>query len=202
MDNTGLPDPAVTYNMPKKLIKRFMPDHQTIRDHRHLRFFGTLLHDPNLFHLNRRSASGAFAVGLFMAFVPLPTQMIFAAAAAILFRVNLPISVVLVWLTNPVTIPPMFYFAYLVGTWIMGEQVHMEQSAFQLSYEWLESELAAIWQPFLLGCFVTGSVSALVGYSTIRGLWRLHLVRHYQERKARRAARKAAKKAEESQQDS
>jgi uncharacterized protein (DUF2062 family) len=182
--------------MPKKLIKRFMPDQQMIRDHKHLRFFGTLLHDPNLFHLNRRSASGAFAVGLFMAFVPLPTQMIMAAAAAILFRVNLPISVVLVWLTNPVTIPPMFYFAYLVGTWIMGEPVHMEQNAFQLSYEWLRNELAAIWQPFLLGCFITGSVSALIGYSTIRGLWRLHLVHQYQERKARRLARKETKKAE------
>ncbi len=180
--------------MPKKLIKRFMPNHETIRDHKHLRFFGTLLHDPNLFHLNRRSASGAFAVGLFMAFVPLPTQMVLAAAAAILFRVNLPISVVLVWLTNPVTIPPMFYFAYLVGTWIMGEPVHMDQNAFQLSYEWLKTELAAIWQPFLLGCFVTGSVSALIGYSTIRGLWRLHLVRHYQERKLRRQQRAAAKK--------
>lgn len=197
MDNTGNLNRTPYSTMPKKLIKRFMPDHATIRDHKHLRFFGKLLHDPNLFHLNRRSASGAFAVGLFMAFVPLPSQMILAAAAAILFRVNLPISVVLVWITNPLTIPPMFYFAYLVGTWIMGEPVHMDQSSFQLSYEWLKTELEAIWQPFLLGCFVTGSVSGLVGYATIRGLWRLHLVRHYQERKARRAARKEAEKKNE-----
>lgn len=175
--------------MPKKLIKRFMPDHNTIREHKHLRFFGKLLHDPNLFHLNRRSASGAFAVGLFMAFVPLPIQMLLAASAAILFRVNLPISVVLVWLTNPVTIPPMFYFAYLVGTWIVGAPVHMEQGSFQLSYEWLKHELGAIWLPFLLGCFVTGSVSALLGYFGVRGLWRLHLVRHYQQRKLRRQQR-------------
>jgi len=175
--------------MPKKLIKRFMPDHTTIREHKHLRFFGTLLHDPNLFHLNRRSASGAFAVGLFMAFVPLPIQMLLAAAAAILFRVNLPISVVLVWLTNPVTIPPMFYFAYLVGTWIVGVPVHMEQGAFQLSFEWLMHELGAIWQPFLLGCLVTGTVSAMVGYFGVRGLWRLHLVRHYQQRKLLRQQR-------------
>jgi len=56
------------------------------------------------------------AVGLFCAFVPLPIQMLLAAAAAIIFRVNLPISVGLVWITNPVTIPPMFYFCYKVGT--------------------------------------------------------------------------------------
>jgi uncharacterized protein (DUF2062 family) len=68
----------------------------------------------------------------------------------------------------------------------------MEQSAFELSYEWLKQELVVIWQPFLLGCFVAGSVSALTGYFTIRGLWRLHLVRHYQERKLRRRQREAA----------
>jgi uncharacterized protein (DUF2062 family) len=172
--------------MPKKLIKRFMPDHHMIREHKHLRFFGTLLHDPNLWHLNRRSASGAFAVGLFTAFVPIPFQMLLAAAGAVAFRVNLPLSVVLVWLTNPVTMPPIFYFTYRLGAWILGTPQHGEGLHFELSYEWLVNELGAIWEPFLLGCFVSGLLSALVGYLTIRGLWRLHLVRHYKARKQRR----------------
>ena len=107
--------------MPKKLIKKYMPDHETIRNHPHLnKIFGTLLHDPNLLHLNRRSVSMAFAVGLFMAFVPVPFQMVLAAAAAIIIRCNLPISVGLVWVSNPFTMPPLFYFCYLVGTWILG----------------------------------------------------------------------------------
>jgi uncharacterized protein (DUF2062 family) len=175
--------------MPKKLIKRYMPDHHTIREHKHLRFFGTLLHDPNLWHLNRRSASGAFGVGLFMAFVPVPFQMLLAAAGAILFRVNLPLSVALVWLTNPLTMPPMFYFTYRLGDWLLGIPPSSEGFHFELSYEWLVTELGAIWQPFLLGCFVSGVVSALVGYLAIRGLWRLHLVRHYKARKLRRLER-------------
>ena len=66
--------------MAKKLIRRFLPDAHKIRDHKHLRVFGTLLHDPNIWHLNRHSVAGAFAVGLFMAFVPMPLQMIPAAA--------------------------------------------------------------------------------------------------------------------------
>ena len=78
--------------MPKKFIKRLMPNHRTIREHKHLRFLGSLLHDPNLWHLNRRSASGAFAVGLFMAWVPVPFQMLLGAIGAIAFRVNLPLS--------------------------------------------------------------------------------------------------------------
>ena len=112
-----------------------MPDHEKLRAHPHLnKIFGKLLHDPNLLHLNRRSVSGAFFVGLFMAFVPLPTQMIFAAGVAIWLRVNLPISVGLVWITNPITIPPMFYFAYKVGAWILNEPVMEWQ--FELSWDW------------------------------------------------------------------
>jgi uncharacterized protein (DUF2062 family) len=177
--------------MPRKLIKRLMPDHRTIREHKHLRFLGTLLHEPNLWHLNRRSASGAFAVGLFIAWVPVPFQMLLGAMGAILFRVNLPLSVTLVWVTNPLTMPPMFYFAYLVGTWILNEPgaAHI---AFELSYDWLATELVAIWRPFLLGCFVAGVASATGGYLTVRGLWRLHLVNNYRLRKQRRLAKKEA----------
>jgi uncharacterized protein (DUF2062 family) len=175
--------------MPKKFLKRLMPDHRTIREHRHLRFLGTLLHDPNLWHLNRRSASGAVAVGLFIAWVPIPFQMLVAAIGAILFRVNLPLSSALVWITNPLTMPPMFYFAYLVGGWVLGG-VSVDHIAFELSLQWLTTELVLIWQPFLLGCFIMGTLSAAAGYLTIRGLWRLHLVKYYRTRKLRRRLKK------------
>jgi len=174
--------------MPKKLIKRYMPDHDKIRNHRHLKLFGTLLHDPNLFHLNRRSVSGAFGVGLFMAFVPVPFQMVLAAAAAIPLRVNLPISVGLVWITNPVTMPPMFYFAYKVGTWVL--HIPNREFSFEMSYAWLGSELTTIWAPFLLGCFVCGSIAALAGYSLMRGFWRWHVLAHWEKRKKARTAKK------------
>ena len=67
--------------MPKRLIKQWMPDSHTIRSNRCISLFGNLLHDPNLWHLNRRSVSGGVAVGLFMTFVPVPFQMFFAAAS-------------------------------------------------------------------------------------------------------------------------
>jgi len=53
-------------------------------------------------------------------YLPPLGRLLIAAAGAIAFRVNLPISVALVWISNPVTIPPMYYFAYLVGSWILG----------------------------------------------------------------------------------
>jgi len=169
--------------MPKNFFKKYMPDPHKIREHKHLKAFGTLLHDPNLWHFNRRSVAGAFSLGLFNAFVPVPFQMLLSAVGAIFFRVNLPIAVGTVWITNPVTIPPMFYFTYTVGIWILGAP---EKSfEFELSYQWLSAELLAIWQPFLLGCFVTGAISALIGYVSIRGLWRLQVVNHMKRRRQR-----------------
>ena len=166
--------------MPKRIIKRFMPDQQLIRDHKHLQFLGTLLHDPNIFHLTRRSVSGAFSVGLFMAFVPVPFQMVLAAIGAIVARVNLPIAVALVWITNPLTMPPIFYFNYLVGTWLLPScepigEVHM-------TMEWLADSLGEIWLPLYLGSVVVGLVLAAVGYVAIRGFWRWHVVRQYRSR--------------------
>lgn len=170
--------------MPKKIIKRFMPDYRKIRDNNSLKIFGTLLHDPNLFHLNRRSVSTAFAIGLFMAFVPMPFQMIPATACAIIFRANLIISVALVWISNPVTIPPIFYFCYLVGTWIL--QIPASPFEFEASMEWLMHELGYVWQPFLLGCFVVSSISSIAGYTAIRLFWRWHVITEWEERKQKR----------------
>jgi len=164
-----------------------MPDHSKIREHKHLKIFGNLLYSANLWHFNRRSVSGAFAIGFFCAFIPLPSQMIVAAACAILLRVNLPISVSLVWITNPVTMPPMFYGAYKLGALILGET--LIETDYQLSIEWFSTQFEQIWQPLLLGCLVSGIISAAIAFITIRLLWRLHIIRHIKERRARRAVK-------------
>lgn len=174
--------------MPKKFIKKYMPDHEKIRQHPHLnKIFGTLLHDPNLLHLNRRSVSGAFFIGLFMAFVPIPFQMFPAAALAIYFRTNLPISVGLVWISNPITIPPIFWFCYKLGAMILATP--LQEIQFEFTPEWLSHELGAIWEPFLLGCFVIALTSSLLGGFGIRLLWRLNIVRRWQARKEFRTKR-------------
>ncbi len=169
--------------MPKRLIKRFTPDHETVRNHKYLRMFGSLLHDSNLWHMNRRSVSGAFAVGIFWAFVPMPFQMIPAAATAIVTRVNLPISVALVWISNPVTMPPLFYFTYRVGTWLLGEPA--QNLEFEMSIEWMASSLAGIWQPLYLGSLLCGIIASILGYSIIRGFWRWHVVSNLRKRRER-----------------
>ncbi|MFP3424919.1 DUF2062 domain-containing protein [Pseudoalteromonas sp. SIMBA_162] len=167
--------------MAKKTIQRFLPDPNKIRHHKSLKIFGKLLQDANLWHLNRRSARGAFAVGLFFAFIPVPFQMVLAAATAILFRVNLPISATLVWLTNPLTMPPIFYGSYLVGTLVLNQPE--QHFAFELNWAWFEQSIETIGPAFLVGSLVCASIASIIGYFGIDILWRRSVIKARAARK-------------------
>jgi uncharacterized protein (DUF2062 family) len=165
----------------KQWLKRLVPDRAKMREYRHLRLFGGLLHDPNLWHINRRSASGAFAVGLFVMYLPPVGQVLMAAGGAIAFRVNLPISVALVWITNPFTIPPMYYLAYLVGTWILGTPVQPFEVHCWLQWRnWMH-----LLAPLTIGGLVCGSVCSASGYFAVQAIWRWSLIRQIRARRAR-----------------
>ncbi|WP_240732674.1 DUF2062 domain-containing protein [Halioglobus maricola] len=149
-----------------------------------LRLLGDWIYATNLWHINRYSSSMAFFVGLFVAFMPIPGQMVLAAFLAVLLRCNLPLSVGLVWITNPVTMPAIFYLAYRVGAMIVD--VPMQPMEFELSFHWLIHSAEAIWQPFLTGCFICGLFFGSVGYFVISILWRMRVARMWRERKKRR----------------
>ena len=143
-----------------------------------------MFQDPNLWHLNRHSASGAFGIGLFFAFWPVPFQMWLSAFAAIPLRVNLPLSIATVWLTNPMTMPPIFYGAYKVGAWVLGTDVG--EFEFQLSWEWLMGSVNTIGPAFLLGCMICSVVFGSLGYATMNFLWRRSVIKSWQARRAKR----------------
>jgi uncharacterized protein len=175
--------------MPRRLIKRYMPDPETIRRHKSLQCLGRLLDKGCLWRLNRHSVSLACLTGLFVAFIPVPFQMLIAATVAIGIHANLPISVALVWVTNPLTMPPIFFFAYKVGTWILG--VPVKVATFHVSAGWFMHSLATIWKPFLLGCLVSGLVVGLAGYIGSHLLWRGYVVYRYRRRQEMRLAHRS-----------
>ena len=168
----------------KRKLSKFMPDRDTILNSKSLKIFGKILHDPNLWHLNRVSVANAFAVGLFFAWIPVPFQMFLAAGGAILFHANLPLAISWVWLTNPITMPPLFFFAYKVGAFVLSVPAK-DKFSFHLSLEWFASAVQDKWQPFLLGCFICACVSALIGSVSIRLIWRYFTVKSWKSRKKR-----------------
>lgn len=169
--------------MLKNYIKKFLPHHDTIRQNKSLAIFGTLLYNPNLWVLNRRSAAGAFAIGLFCAFIPLPSQMIIAAGIALFCSVNLPLSIALVWITNPITMPFIYFFTYKLGALLLDRPyVHLE---FEATWDFLSEQLSTIGLPFLLGSFVCGIFFAGLGFIGVHFFWRYSVAKSWQQRKAR-----------------
>jgi hypothetical protein len=171
--------------MPKKILLRFMPNREKIKAIKALEFLGDKLHRPNLWHLNRRSVSLAFAIGLWAMYTPpLPWQMAIAGVLAIYFNANLPISVALVWITNPVTWIPMYYAAYKVGSLTLGQgsfQFEQFSQLFSIEKVW---ELGA---PLLLGCFILMNLGAALGYFGVQYFWRRSVLRRLAVRKHRNA---------------
>nr|VFJ97055.1 MAG: hypothetical protein BECKH772A_GA0070896_101144 [Candidatus Kentron sp. H]VFJ97658.1 MAG: hypothetical protein BECKH772B_GA0070898_101164 [Candidatus Kentron sp. H]VFK02920.1 MAG: hypothetical protein BECKH772C_GA0070978_101084 [Candidatus Kentron sp. H] len=176
--------------MIRKYLLRVLPSKSQIRENdTYARLFGGLLQNPHLWRLNRNAVAQGVSVGIFIAFVPVPFQMILAAAVAIVIGCNLPVAVVFVWISNPVTIPPIFYAAYKVGAVLLQQAPRAME--FQWTVEWMLARLIDIWQPLLLGCAVLGLASAAVGNLLVRTVWYLYAA--YQWRmflRSRRARRR------------
>ncbi|RMF20075.1 MAG: DUF2062 domain-containing protein [Gammaproteobacteria bacterium] len=172
--------------MPKNLIKKYLPDPNKIKDIKSLHFLGEVLHEPNLWHINRHSVRRAMMIGLFWAFIPMPFQMVAAAFCALRFNANLPLSVALVWISNPLTMPPIFYFNYLFGAWILGTDT--QDYSFELSWEWLSHNLAEVGIPLYFGSAVLGLLFGSVAYLLVEWLWRRKIRKDWADRQSRHSS--------------
>lgn len=166
--------------MPKKHLKKLAPSPGWLKRSGIVHVLGDQIHNPNLWHLNRHSAAGAAFIGVFCAFLPMPFQMFLAALLALWFHKNLPLSVAFVWISNPFTYAPMFYFNYLLGSLLIGAS--NRPFSIQLSWDWLTSEMMYFWQPLLLGSVITGLIAGAISYALMKAYWRWKVTQNWRER--------------------
>ncbi len=164
-----------------------LPNPAGVRKHKWLGVLGNRIYDPNLWHINRYSASVACFVGIFSAMLPIPGQIFVAAFAAMLLRCNLPLSITLIWVTNPITIPPIFYLAYRLGALLMDIPAQID--GFTLSWEWLSQSMDSIWQPLLLGSLVMAVCLGALGYFVMNMVWRAWVTLRWHRRQQQRLRR-------------
>lgn len=168
--------------MPKRLFRKYLPSPDKVRRNRNLRFLGEVLGDPNLWHINRHSLAGAAFIGVFCALIPIPLQMIVAAVLAVRFKCNLPLSILLVWFTNPLTYVPVFYFTYRVGAWTLGMDVARPE---QVDFAWLLEQLIPLW----VGSILCGLMFGLIGFGLVKFAWRMAVIRSWRRRQRKRERR-------------
>ena len=136
----------------------------------------------------------AFFLGLFIAFIPILGQIPIAIFAAFLFRANLPITILLVCISNPITFPVIFISTYKFGAFLL--EIPARQVPFELSFQWLGGTFMDIWKPLLLGSLLTGLFMSCLSYVTIHLIWRVSVIMKWRERKEIRRLRKLKKQRE------
>jgi len=179
----------------RKFLRRYTPDHAAVFNNRWLApFRNTLLH-PRLWHLNRHSAAGAVATGLFCGLIPGPFQMFGAAICAVVFRINLPLALVTTLYTNPFTIVPLYLAAFALGQGAFMLFGHPRRAFIappdygdpgsETLLDWiaaLVNWMVQLGAPLALGLVLLASLLALVGYFGVRVAWRIWLVRAWHHR--------------------
>lgn len=177
-----------------------MPTGDTIRQNRYLRPFRRYLDRHFLWQFNRKAVAGGVAVGLFLGIISPIAQMLLAAIGAIIFRVNLPVAVFATFVTNPFTVPPMYFVAYKIGNAFVEtetsaviaengtglsksfyDQLMEVIGSFHLFIEWISS----FGLPLVIGLCVVATLSSVIGYFAVNWLWQLSVRLRWSKRRHR-----------------
>src|SRR3954471_2161724 len=157
-------------------IRRHIPSRETIDSYRVLRPFAKQLRHPELWHFNARSVPRGVALGLGVGVIIPFMHVIIAVILAIPVRANVAIAGAFTLVVNPLTIPPMYYAAYRIGSW---ELRHDALGSDPAAAQQASSELGRMlfWLhhasgPIALGILTIALSAAIAGYLISALVWR------------------------------
>lgn len=187
--------------MPRGQFSKRFPTAQSLKENRFLRPFARYLDHHFLWQFNRRSVAGGVAVGLFFGLLIPFAQIFFAALVAIVLRVNLPTAAFCTLVSNPLTFPAIYYFAYRLGDFLTGAEAQVAEVVIESDIQevitvqqgevvgwfphlvlWFET----VGMPLALGLLVISTIAALLGYFLVSGIWKLQVGQRWRKRRQRR----------------
>jgi uncharacterized protein len=175
-------------------IKSITPDRRTLEKLWCVRPFAVLVFDRGCWTFKRTSVVRGFSLGLLIAFVPptpfLPLHLTLCTILAVLLRLNIPVMVGTVFLSNPLTWFPQIAGSLWVGAKLMG--LNLMPMLHGMSHRTLRAELHQLWEPLLLGAFVLGLCAAAIGYMVAQFAWRARVTFLWRRRRLRSALSRTA----------
>lgn len=127
--------------------------------------------------MTRRSVPRGVAVGLFVAVIIPFMHTLVAALLAIPTRANVAVAALFTLAVNPITIPPMYYAAYRIGSWELHHDATLLNPA---AAERFSGELSRLlfWVhqasgPIALGILTIAVTAGTSGYLVSSLVWRL-----------------------------
>lgn len=118
--------------------------------------------------VNKKMISRGVFIGLFIAMIPMPAQMLAVFAFTFLGKFNFPIAIAMCWITNPVTMPFIYYFQYMTGQFLLG----MDPIDIQISLEWFNNNFKDIMIPLYFGSIVYSITLSTIAYYGINFYWK------------------------------
>jgi len=123
---------------------------------------------PEFLAANRKMISRGVFLGVFIAFVPMPMQMAAVLLFMPFFRFNVPIALAMCWLSNPFTMPPMYYIEYLTGSFILG----IEAAPVEMTLDWFSENIDDIFIPLYFGTVIYSIVGSFLAYWGVNYFWK------------------------------
>ncbi|MDP2415926.1 MAG: DUF2062 domain-containing protein [Hydrogenophaga sp.] len=171
----------------KYKLKQLLPTPETLRNNRWLSWMGPVLNHPRLWHFSRKGIAMGLALGIFFGLLIPVAQIPFSATMAVLLRANLPMAVASTLVTNPVTFGPVYYGAYRLGKWVLGQEDISETNAVEILEKaeavpattegwsariaaWL-TYLGTVGKPLVVGLAIVATAGGLAVYFLTSALW-------------------------------
>ena len=151
-----------------------IPSREQLEANPSLRRLAPWLGNPKLWQWSRRGVAAGAAVGLFIGYAIPVAQILLAAVAAVYLRVNLPIAAAGTLITNPLTVPPIYYAAYYLGAWVTGTPTMVEFTLTDTTALW--NNLGLIGLPLFAGLGITATMTAVASYLLISQAWAWRVV--------------------------
>jgi uncharacterized protein (DUF2062 family) len=175
---------------PLSWLTRHIPTRESIHQYRVLRPFASHLSQPALWRMTRRSVPRGVAIGLFVGVIIPFMHTLIAALFAIPLRANVAVAAAVTLVINPLTIPPLYYAAYRIGSWELHHDAPLVNPA---AAERVSSELSRLlfWiheasGPIAVGVLSIATAAAILGYLSATVIWRAWLGSKFRQRRSAR----------------
>ena len=117
---------------------------------------------------NRKMVIRGVTLGIFIAFIPMPMQMALVLAFMPFFKFNVPLGLAMCWLSNPFTMPPMYYMEYMTGSFILGS----EPLNVEMTIEWFSKNIDNIFIDLYVGTLFYAVIVSFSAYWLVNHFWK------------------------------
>ncbi|SHO80632.1 hypothetical protein MNB_SV-15-346 [hydrothermal vent metagenome] len=138
--------------------------------------------------INRKSITKGLGFGIFIGFIPMPFQMLAVLAVTPFIVFNVPIAIAMVWLSNPLTMPLMYYMEYQTGLYFLQERGLPD---IELTLGWFQNHLHDIVIPLYVGTIPYSVFGSILVYLLVNIFWIRSIEEYKRLKKVRRWLRVA-----------